>query len=159
MDFLTVRWTWRRWIGPGREDGWIARLQAANCNAWAFTQRPARSRILLEAYVESRAAAANALSGSSGAGSARPIPARGSSPGRRPRRESGASWRSSMTRCAAARRRPCRDCIFRTEWPLGAVNTRRRGCFCKPWPPVMIGAVLLAAPPCLTSERAAGFSP
>jgi len=50
-------WCWRRWIVPGRDEEWIERLRAAGCVSWAFTERPQRSRILLEAYVESRAAA------------------------------------------------------------------------------------------------------
>lgn len=50
-------WCWRRWIAPGQEEIWIGRLQAAGCDSWAFTERPPRPRVLLEAYVESRAAA------------------------------------------------------------------------------------------------------
>jgi ribosomal protein L11 methyltransferase len=50
-------WCWRRWIVSGRQDLWIGRLQAAGCVSWAFTERPLRSRVLLEAYVESRTAA------------------------------------------------------------------------------------------------------
>jgi ribosomal protein L11 methyltransferase len=53
-------WGWRRWIASGQQETWIGRLQAAGCPAsagWAFTERPLRARVLLEAYVESRAAA------------------------------------------------------------------------------------------------------
>ena len=50
-------WCWRRWIGSGRQELWIGLLQAAGCGSWAFTERPLRARVLLEAYVESRAAA------------------------------------------------------------------------------------------------------
>jgi len=50
-------WAWRRWILPGREEQWIKRLQDARCVSWAFTERPGRARVLLEAYVETRAAA------------------------------------------------------------------------------------------------------
>jgi ribosomal protein L11 methyltransferase len=56
-----VRSTWRRWIVAGQQDHWIGRLAAADCPAhggWAFTERPGRSRVLLEVYVEARAAAA-----------------------------------------------------------------------------------------------------
>jgi ribosomal protein L11 methyltransferase len=48
---------WRRWIGSGQQDIWIERLQAAGCVSWAFTERPQRTRDLLEVYVESRAIA------------------------------------------------------------------------------------------------------
>jgi ribosomal protein L11 methyltransferase len=53
-------WGWRRWIASGQQETWIGRLQAAGCPAsagWAFTERPLRARVLLEVYVESRAAA------------------------------------------------------------------------------------------------------
>ena len=53
-------WCWRRWIVSGQQEKWIGRLQAAGCPAtagWAFTERPQRLRVLLEVYVESRAAA------------------------------------------------------------------------------------------------------
>jgi ribosomal protein L11 methyltransferase len=50
-------WCWRRWIVSGRHDLWIGRLLAAGCVSWACTERPGRARVLLEAYVESRAAA------------------------------------------------------------------------------------------------------
>jgi ribosomal protein L11 methyltransferase len=36
---------------------WIERLAVAGCVSWACTERPRRARVLLEAYVESRAAA------------------------------------------------------------------------------------------------------
>jgi ribosomal protein L11 methyltransferase len=52
-----MTWCWRRWIVSGRQETWIGRLQAAGCASWALTERPARARVLLEAYVESRAAA------------------------------------------------------------------------------------------------------
>jgi len=50
-------WGWWRWIASGQQELWIGRLDAAGCASWAFTERPLRSRVLLEAYVESRAAA------------------------------------------------------------------------------------------------------
>jgi len=50
-------WSWRRSIAPGQEETWIARLDAAGCVAWAFTERPGRARVLLEGYVKSRSAA------------------------------------------------------------------------------------------------------
>jgi len=59
----TRTWCWRRWIASGAQDLWIGRLNAldaAGCPTgagWAFTERPKRARVLLEAYVESRAAA------------------------------------------------------------------------------------------------------
>jgi ribosomal protein L11 methyltransferase len=53
----TRTWCWRRWIGSGRQELWIGLLQSADCDAWAFTERPLRARVLLEVYVESRAAA------------------------------------------------------------------------------------------------------
>ncbi len=51
-------WCWRRWIGPGEQALWIGRLEAEGCGSWAVTERPQRARDLLEAYVDSRAAAA-----------------------------------------------------------------------------------------------------
>jgi ribosomal protein L11 methyltransferase len=59
----TRTWCWRRWIDSGAQDLWIGRLnalEAAGCPAsagWAFTERPQRARVLLEAYVDSSAAA------------------------------------------------------------------------------------------------------
>jgi len=56
----TRTWCWRRWIASGAQDLWIGRLGASGCPAgagWAFTERPQRARVLLEAYVESHAAA------------------------------------------------------------------------------------------------------
>ena len=50
-------WGWRRWIIPGQQDLWIERLREAAGASWALTERPGRARILLEAYVDSRAAA------------------------------------------------------------------------------------------------------
>jgi len=50
-------WAWRRWILPGQEEQWIGWLQAAGCASWAFTGRTGRARVLLEAYVQTRAAA------------------------------------------------------------------------------------------------------
>jgi len=52
-------WAWRRWIAPGQEERWIGRLQASSLavSGWAFTQRPSRSRVLLEVYMKARAAA------------------------------------------------------------------------------------------------------
>ena len=50
-------WAWHRSISSGQEEIWIARLQVAGCELWAFTERPARARVLLEAYSESRAVA------------------------------------------------------------------------------------------------------
>ncbi|MCE0522376.1 MAG: 50S ribosomal protein L11 methyltransferase [Methylacidiphilales bacterium] len=54
---MSLRNAWRRWIVPGRQELWLERLQAAGCASWAMTERPLGSRILLEAYLESRAAA------------------------------------------------------------------------------------------------------
>lgn len=48
-------WCWRRWIVSSQQELWIARLQAAGCASWALTERPQRSRVLLEAYLPSRA--------------------------------------------------------------------------------------------------------
>jgi len=53
----TRTWRWRRWIVSGQQDLWIGRLEAVSCASWAFTERPLRSRVLLEAYLPSRAAA------------------------------------------------------------------------------------------------------
>ena len=53
----TTTWCWRRWLASGQQETWIGRLDAAGCVSWAFTERPLRARVLLEAYVESRAAA------------------------------------------------------------------------------------------------------
>jgi ribosomal protein L11 methyltransferase len=53
----TKTWGWRRWTSPDEQDFWIERLQAANIASWVFTERPGRKRILLEAYLTSRAAA------------------------------------------------------------------------------------------------------
>ena len=50
-------WAWRRWIVSGQQELWLERLREAGCTAWAFTERPQRSRVLLEAYVDSRARA------------------------------------------------------------------------------------------------------
>jgi ribosomal protein L11 methyltransferase len=50
-------WSWRRWIVPGQEETWITRLEEATCVSWAFTERPGRTRVLLEAYVKLRATA------------------------------------------------------------------------------------------------------
>jgi ribosomal protein L11 methyltransferase len=58
-------WCWRRWISAGAQDLWIGRLQGAGHSSWAFTERPARSRVLLEVYLPSRAGTA-ALRGSWG---------------------------------------------------------------------------------------------
>jgi ribosomal protein L11 methyltransferase len=46
---------WRRWIVAGGHDLWMGRLASAGCVSWAFTERPQRTRVLLEAYVESQA--------------------------------------------------------------------------------------------------------
>jgi ribosomal protein L11 methyltransferase len=51
-----VTWCWRRWIAPGDEDAWIARLQAVGCAAWTLTERPDRARILLAVYDSKREA-------------------------------------------------------------------------------------------------------
>lgn len=51
-------WAWRRSIRSGEDEWWIAQLEAAGCIASVFTERPGRTRILLEAYFDSRAAAA-----------------------------------------------------------------------------------------------------
>jgi ribosomal protein L11 methyltransferase len=48
-------WCWRRLIDNGRQDFWIAQLQAVGCASWVFTERPPRTRVLLEVYAGSRA--------------------------------------------------------------------------------------------------------
>lgn len=50
-------WCWRRWIKAGEQETWIARLQAAGCLTWTFTERPNRVRILLAVYQRERAGA------------------------------------------------------------------------------------------------------
>lgn len=50
-------WCWRRWIVAGQEELWTARLLAANSPTWVLTERPNRSRLLLETYTEQRAIA------------------------------------------------------------------------------------------------------
>ena len=50
-------WAWRRWIAPGQQEMWIGRLQGASCASWACTGMTGRARVLIEVYVESRAAA------------------------------------------------------------------------------------------------------
>jgi ribosomal protein L11 methyltransferase len=50
-------WCWRRWISPGREDFWLDRLRTLDRASWALTERPPRSRVLLEVYTASRAEA------------------------------------------------------------------------------------------------------
>jgi ribosomal protein L11 methyltransferase len=50
-------WAWRRWIASGQQDTWIGRLQIAGCASWACAGTPGRVRVLLEVYVDSRAAA------------------------------------------------------------------------------------------------------
>jgi len=57
MNKRSKSWAWRRWILRGREEQWMGRLQDADCLSWAFTERPGRVRVLLEAYLETRAAA------------------------------------------------------------------------------------------------------
>jgi ribosomal protein L11 methyltransferase len=54
----TRTWCWRRWIAAHAQDLWIGRLEAAGCVSWAFTERPLQARVMLEAYLESRPAAA-----------------------------------------------------------------------------------------------------
>ncbi len=49
-----VTWCWRRWIAPGRQEEWIARLQGAGCATWTATERPDRARILLAVYKAKR---------------------------------------------------------------------------------------------------------
>jgi len=44
-------WAWRRWIGSNTKELWAGRLEAAKI-PWVVTERPQRSRILLEAYTE-----------------------------------------------------------------------------------------------------------
>jgi len=51
-------WAWRRWIGADAKDLWSARLEIENV-PWVVTERPQRSRILLEAYTEQKAIAAS----------------------------------------------------------------------------------------------------
>jgi ribosomal protein L11 methyltransferase len=46
---------WRRWIVQDQQEIWFDRLRATGCHSWAVTERPGRPRILLEAYVDSRA--------------------------------------------------------------------------------------------------------
>lgn len=50
-------WCWRRWIVAGQEELWTERLLAAKSPTWALTERPNRSRLLLETYTEQRAIA------------------------------------------------------------------------------------------------------
>jgi ribosomal protein L11 methyltransferase len=45
-----MTWCWRRWIAPGRQDDWIARLQSAGCATWTLTEQPNRKRHLLAVY-------------------------------------------------------------------------------------------------------------
>ena len=52
---------WRRWILSGQQETWIQRLQAAGCSSWVITERPGRTRILLETYVASRSDAATLM--------------------------------------------------------------------------------------------------
>jgi ribosomal protein L11 methyltransferase len=53
----TKTWSWRRWIAAEQQETWLGRLREAGCLSWACTERPGRARVLLEAYVETRAAA------------------------------------------------------------------------------------------------------
>lgn len=57
MNKRSKTWSWRRWIAAGQQELWIGRLQEAGCLSWACAERPGRVRVVLEAYVETRAAA------------------------------------------------------------------------------------------------------
>jgi ribosomal protein L11 methyltransferase len=50
-------YVWHRWIATGQQQRWLARLQQGGCTSWSFTGKPLASRIVLDAYVESRGAA------------------------------------------------------------------------------------------------------
>jgi ribosomal protein L11 methyltransferase len=49
---------WRRWIAPSAQEGWVGEIQKAGFVSWAFMEKPRRSRVWLEVYLDSRAAAA-----------------------------------------------------------------------------------------------------
>jgi ribosomal protein L11 methyltransferase len=50
-------YVWHRWIATGQQEIWLARLQEAGCTSWTLTEKPLASRILLDAYMESRGVA------------------------------------------------------------------------------------------------------
>jgi ribosomal protein L11 methyltransferase len=56
---ITARtaWAWRRWIAKAQCEFWSNRLEAANAPTGIFTERPDRTRILLEVYSEQQAVA------------------------------------------------------------------------------------------------------
>jgi ribosomal protein L11 methyltransferase len=54
---LPLAWSWQRRIEAGREDDWIEKLRLLGCVSWAFTARPGRTRVLLTAYLKTRAEA------------------------------------------------------------------------------------------------------
>lgn len=51
---MGATWGWRRWIAPGREDEWIARLEAFGCATWTLTERVDRTRVLVAVYDSKR---------------------------------------------------------------------------------------------------------
>ncbi len=50
-------WAWRRSISPQAQEMWTQRVEEWGGASWVITERPARKRIVLEAYVGSRAEA------------------------------------------------------------------------------------------------------
>ena len=54
---MSSNWCWRRWIDSDQIEIWIGRLQARVGSAWTLTGLSRRTRLLAEAYVESRPAA------------------------------------------------------------------------------------------------------
>jgi ribosomal protein L11 methyltransferase len=49
-------WVWRRWIARAQQEDWAAQLPQISGVYWVWTERPNRTRILLEGYAGERSA-------------------------------------------------------------------------------------------------------